>query len=219
MLTQAQIQTYASCTQESYSAVLQRFRLALEHLGCQDQAVLNWVMDITWPENDNGNFGDIYAAPVTLNPPGAKSQTSAGIEVSLYTQPAIPSLEELPAWVGFNILLEMQNLHTNTTDPYTAAEGHSIWQILQKLAKQFPEVGAYFTAEWQDNQAWRALVEHSGDPWVFELGVFPRSLAIHFEHIPAGFKGTLTDSGFGFAQENRWQQLPWETVPTADRRH
>jgi hypothetical protein len=218
MSTQAQIQAYASCTQESYSDVLQRFRLALEHLGCKEQAVLDWVTEITWPESDDDSFGDIYAAPVILNPSGAESLTSAGIEVSLYTQPAIPSLEELPSWVGFNILLEMQDLHNNTTDPYVVAEGYSIWCILQELAKQFPEVGAYFTAEWQDNQAWRAIVEGSGDPWVFELGIFPRSLAIHFEHIPAGFKGTLTESGFGFAQENRWQQLPWEVTSAANER-
>jgi hypothetical protein len=206
----AQIQTYASCTQQTFVETLQRFRLALEQLDCTDPAVLSWVTGITWPENDEDSFGDVYAAPVTLTPHGATSLKTAGIEISLYTTLAVHSLKDLPAWVGFNLLLDTEDLRTENTEPYTSAEGQSIWRILLVLAHHFTEVGAYFTEDWQDNQAWRAIIEGSADPWIFELGIFPRSLAAHFQEIPAGFKGTVTPDGFGFAQSNRWQQLPWE---------
>ncbi|GHO86564.1 hypothetical protein [Dictyobacter formicarum] len=209
-MSQAQIQTFASCTQATFPAVLQRFQHALRLLGSNDQQVLSWITDITWPRNDNDAFGDIYAAPLRLAPPAAPTIECAGIEVSLYTQPAIPSLEELPSWIGFNLLIESEQLQEDIPAPYTREAGESIWSILQILARDFTEVGAYFTNEWQENQVWRAIVETAGDPWVFDLGIFPRKLATHFEMVPAGFKGTLTDAGFGFAQLNRWQQLPWE---------
>jgi hypothetical protein len=77
------------------------------------------------------------------------------------------------------------------------------------LASTFKEMGAYLTDQWQENLTWRALVENSGDPWLFELGIFPRSLSEHFKMVPAGFEGTLVDNSFGFAPSNRWVTLPW----------
>ena len=210
MATQTQIQTYASCTQDTFADLMQRFRHALMGLGCTDQQVFDWLENIHWPESDNDSFGDIYAAPVTLSPPEAENLTCEGIEISLYTQPAIPSLEDLPAWVSFNFLIDTDRLHTITTDPYTTTAGKAVWSMLRVLIKEFPEVGTYFTDEWQENQSWRVIVEGHGDPWIFELGIFPRTLSQHFEFIPSGFKGTLVDGNFGFAQINRWQGLPWE---------
>ncbi|GCE26804.1 hypothetical protein KDA_22880 [Dictyobacter alpinus] len=216
-MSQAQIQTYASCNQETFLATLQRYRQALELLGCKDQNVLDWINAISWPENDDDPFGDIYAAPVLLTPPGAPALECSGIEISLYTQPAVPSLEDLPPWIGFNLLVETEQLHEdeNNIEPYSSEVGQSIWQILQVLAHEFTEVGAYFTDEWQENQSWRVIIENAGDPWIFYLGIFPRRLAEHFERIPSGYLGTLVDAGFGFAQINRWQTIPWETTAPA----
>ncbi|GLV58415.1 hypothetical protein KDH_52480 [Dictyobacter sp. S3.2.2.5] len=214
-MSQAQIQTFASCTQATFPEVLRRFQHTLQLLGCNDQQVLSWVAEITWPGSDNDAYGDIYAAPLHLAPPDAPALECAGIEVSLYTQPAVPSLEELPAWLGLNFLVDSEQLQEDIPAPYTLEAGASIWSILQILAHEFTEVGAYFTNEWQENQVWRAIVEAAGDPWVFDLGIFPRNLAMHFEMVPAGFKGTLTDAGFGFAQLNRWQQLPWDKATNA----
>lgn len=209
-MSQAQIQTYASCVQATYPDVIRRYRDVLVKLGCTDQNVLDWVTEITWPRSDNDGFGDIYAAPVHLAPAENIELECSGIEVSLYTQPAIPSLEELPSWVGFNLLVDTELMQAHTSFPYSPEAGKTIWHILQELALAFPEIGAYFTDEWQENQAWRVIAERAGDPWVFDLGVFPRKLAGHFEMVPSGFKGTVVDAGFGFIQTNRWQSLPWE---------
>lgn len=211
-MSQAQIQTYASCSQETFPAVLQRYRQVLQLVGCDDHNVLDWFSAISWPTHDDDPFGDIYAAPVLLSPPGAPALECSGIEISLYTQPAIPSLEELPSWIGFNLLIETEQLQEgDRIEPYSIEAGQSIWAILKGLAREFTEVGTYFTDEWQENQAWRVIVEEAGDPWIFYLGIFPRTLAEHFERIPAGYRGTLVNAGFGFAQLNRWQKLPWET--------
>jgi hypothetical protein len=80
---------------------------------------------------------------------------------------------------------------------------------MSELAATFREVGIYFTDEWQDNRSWRAVVEDAGDPWLFDLAIFPRELAEHFKMVPAGFQGTVVERGFGFAQSNRWETLPW----------
>ena len=215
-MSQAQIQTYASCSQETFPAVLKRYRQVLQSVGCDDQNVLDWVSSISWPRNDDDPFGDIYAAPVLLSPPGAPALECAGIEISLYTQPAIPSLEDLPSWIGFNLLIDTEQLQEGASiEPYPLELGQSIWEILQVLAHEFKEVGTYFTDEWQENLAWRVIVEEAGDPWIFYLGIFPRTLAEHFERIPSGYRGTLVDAGFGFAQLNRWQKIPWETDTTS----
>jgi hypothetical protein len=207
----AQAQTYASCTQDTFTDALMRYHNALTQLGCTDTRTLDWLTSITWPTSDDDSFGGIYAAPVTLAPVSNKHITSSGIEVSLYTQPAIPTIDEPPSWVGFNLLFDTQQLKQEIIAPYSAEIGFTIWHILRILASTFKELGAYLTDQWQENLTWRSLVENTGDPWSFELGIFPRSLSEHFKMVPAGFEGTLVDGCFGFAQSNRWVTLPWKS--------
>ncbi|GCF07157.1 hypothetical protein [Dictyobacter arantiisoli] len=212
-MAQAQIQTYATCTQVTFPDILYRYREALIQLGCTNQQVLEWITEITWPTSDDDSFGDIYAAPVRLTPPDTAGLECVGIEISLYGEAAVPSLKDLPTWVGFNLLIDTEQLPPGSTEVlFSAQVGRTIWQILQVLARNFTEIGAYLTDEWQDNQTWRIIAESAGDPWVFCLGVFPRQLASYFIEVPAGFKGTVVDAGFGFAEVNRWQKLPWETT-------
>ena len=207
---EAQIQTYASCIQDTFTDTIMRYRDALILLGCTDTQVLDWLTSITWPTSDDDNFGDIYAAPVTLAPTGNEQITCTGIEVSLYAELAMPTIEEPPSWVSFNLLFDTEQLKQEIIAPYSAEIGFTLWHILRTLASTFTELGAYLTDQWQENLTWRSLVENTGNPWVFELGIFPRSLSEHFKMVPAGFEGTLVDGSFGFAQSNRWVTLPWK---------
>ena len=208
---QAQIQTYASCTQKIFVETIMRYHDALIRLGCTDTQVLDWLTSITWPTSDDDAFGDIYAASVRLAPAGYEPIICAGIEVSLYAQLAVPTVEDMPSWIGFNLLFDVQELKQEIIVPYDAKTGQIIWHILRTLSGTFKELGAYFTDQWQENLTWRSLVENTGDPWAFELGIFPRSLSEHFEMVPAGFEGTVVDSCFGFAQSNRWVTVPWNS--------
>ena len=204
------MQTYASCTQATFTDALMRYHHALTQLGCTDTRVLDWLTSITWPTSYEDSIGDIYAAPVTLAPANDKPITCSGIEVSLYTQSAIPTIDEPSPWVGFNLLFDTEQLKQEIIAPYSAEIGFTIWHILRTLASTFTELGAYLTDQWQENLTWRSLVENTGDPWAFELGIFPRSLSEHFKMVPAGFEGTLIDDCFGFAQSNRWVTPPWK---------
>ena len=206
----AQIQTYATCTSETLAERIQSFGEALDELGCRDPKVLSWVDAVSWPEDEDDSFGDVYAAPITLTPADADPLTIAGIEISIYTTSAAHSLEDIPPWLGINLLLDDGDLRQSKIEPYAAGRGQSIWKTLRVLARHFPEIGAYFTEDWQDNQVWRAILEGSARPWIFEAGIFPRALADRFQEVPHGFQGTVTEEGFGFAQTNRWQKLPWE---------
>ncbi len=210
----AQIQTYATCNERTYAIVASHYRLVLEQLGCTDARVLNWLDDVRWPTSDDDGLGDIYAAPFTLAPMQEKDASAtiecAGIEISLYIDAAIPSTEELPSWVGFNLLFDVSTLHEHETSPYLVEVGPLLWAILQKQGGAFRELGAYLTNGWQENQPWRALAARIGSPWDFDLAIFPRTKAEYFAEVPAGFKGTVTPQGFAFAQTNCWQQLPWE---------
>lgn len=212
----AQVQTYATCNQRTYSIVASHYRSVLEQLGCTDARVLQWLDSVHWPTSEDDGFGDIYVSSFMLAPEG-KSGTNnppatlqcAGVAVSLYTDSAVPSTEDLPSWVGFDLLFETETLRESATSQYKPEVGALLWRIVQKLAAAFRELGAYLTDEWQEGQPWRALTANMGDPWAFELAIFPRSQAIHFSEVPAGFQGTVTEQGFGFAQANRWEQLPW----------
>ena len=210
METWAQIQTYSSCMQDTFTNIIMCYRDTLMHLGCTDTQVLDWLTSITWPTSEDDSFGDIYAAPVTLAPPDCHPITCAGIEVSLYAQLAVPTIEEVPSWVSFNLPFDIQELKQEIIAPYDVKTGYTIWRILCTLSNTFKELGAYFTDQWQENLTWRSLVENTGDPWAFELGIFPRSLSEHFKMVPAGFAGTLIDGSFGVAQSNRWVTLPWK---------
>ncbi|HEY4035176.1 MAG TPA: hypothetical protein VGL94_14545 [Ktedonobacteraceae bacterium] len=215
MPNQVQVQTYTTCGQDTFPSVLQHYWEVLSRLGCTDQQVRDWLTYIPWPASEDDAYGDVYASPVTLAPVPAEEITCAGIEVSLYIQPGMPTIEEPPSWVNINLLLDIDQLKADFTPVYKPGSGRILWRILSEFSSTFPEIGVYFTDEWQENQAWRTIVENSGDPWAFDLAIFPRTLAKHFEMVPAGFQGTVIDGGFGFAPANRWSILPWVEAETA----
>ncbi len=209
----AHIQTYATCSERTYTIVAAHYKLVLEQLGCTDVHVLDWLDAVHWPTSADDGLGDVYAAPFTLTPLQEKDSHAtiecAGIEISLFVDVAVPSTEDQPSWVGFSLLFDQSVLHESASSPYSVQTGSLLWAILQKQAGAFRELGAYLTDSWQENSPWRALVANIGTPWDFDLGIFPRSQAEHFAEVPAGYKGTVIAQGFAFAQSNRWQQLPW----------
>ena len=99
------IQTYATCNERTYAIVASHYRLVLEQLGCTDTQVLNWLDTVRWPTSDDDGLGDIYAAPFTLAPAQDEGSSatleSAGIEISLYVDAAIPSMAETSLLGGF----------------------------------------------------------------------------------------------------------------------
>ncbi len=205
-----QIQTYATCDRRIFHSVLQLYRETLEQrLGCNDPQLIAWFSQINWPTSEEDSFGDIYASSFELAPEKSGKITCAGMDVSLYTQLAVPVLENRPDWVGFNLLFDAASLRKDHTSIYKPEVGAIIWYIMSELGRSFREVGVYLTDERQDNLAWRALAEEVGDPWSFDLAIFPREQAERFSTVPAGFKGTMVERDFGFAQENRWATLPW----------
>jgi hypothetical protein len=204
----AQVQTYATCDEHTFTNILHRYKTTLEQIGCDDQRVMTWLTQLTWPYSDD-SFGDIYAYPFILSPGNITEIECVGMDVSLYVRSAAISIEEQPAWVAFNLLFDAATLKEHAISTYKAGSGGSLWHIMSELAATFREVGVYFTDEWQDNRSWRAVVEGTGDPWLFDLAIFPRELANHFEMVPPGFQGTVVEQGFGFAQANRWETLPW----------
>ena len=209
-----QIQTYATCNERTYTIVAAHYKLVLEQLGCTNSDVLSWLDNVRWPTSDEDGMGDIYAAPFTLTPLREEGMQTAiecaGIEISLFVDTAIPSTEEHPTWVGFNLLFDESTLHESATSPYSVKVGPLLWAILQKQGGAFRELGAYLTDSWQENQPWRGLAANMGTPWDFDLAIFPRSKAEYFSEVPSGYKGTVTPQGFAFAQTNRWRDLPWD---------
>src|SRR2546429_2220744 len=215
MPNNTQVQTYAASSQDTFPPVLQCYWEVLSRLGCVNQQVRDWLTYISWPVSDDDAYGDVYAFPVTIARAPGEEITCAGIEVSLYTQSGMPTIEEPPSWVGFNLLLDVNRLKAHSTAAYKPGSGRILWHILSELASTFSELGAYFTDEWQENLAWRAIVENTGDPWAFDLAIFSRKPAKHFAMVPAGFQGTVIDGGFGFAPANRWSILPWVEAATS----
>ena len=206
-----QIQTYATCNQQTFQEVLQRYQNVIAQLGCNDPQALVWISHIEWPSSEDDILGDIYAASFRLAPDPKQSIDCVGISISVYTRLAVPSVEVPPTWVSFNLLFDAEILRKEHTSLYTTETGKIIWHIMSKLAASFHEIGVYFTDGWQDNLSWRALSENVGDPWSFDLAIFPRTQAEHFAVVPPGFQGTIIERDFGFAQENRWATLPWQT--------
>lgn len=200
------LQTYATCVPDAFQEVIQRYHTLLERLDCTDQQVLSWLTELQWPASDDDGFGDIYALPFAITP----DLSCDGASVSLYTTPAIPSVEDLPTWLGFHLLFDTSIVHQDHSTVYIPGFGAQIWSIMRVMADVFPEIGVYLTDEYQENHAWRALAEKAGaDPWAFDLAIFPRNLAEHFAEVPSGFQGTVLEKKFGFALQNRWQVLPW----------
>ncbi len=210
MSEHVQIQTYATCSQKTLREVLQRYRNSIANMGCNDPQALTWISQVEWPADNDDSFGDIYAAPFQLTLDQKQSIDCIGMSISFYTQVAIPSIEALPTWIGFNLIFDAQSLRKEHTSAYTTEAGVIIWHIMSELARSFREIGVYFTDSWQENLSWRVLAEDVGDPWSFDLAIFPRTQAKHFAVVPSGFQGTMVENDFCFAQENRWITLPWK---------
>jgi len=209
MAEYVQLQTYATYDEDDFHEQLQSFREVLERLGCKDEQLITWLTQVALPESEEENFEGIYASPFVLTPAGAQPIECAGMAIALYTQLGAPSLEDPPSWVGFDLLFDVETVREPEKKLYKASVSGTIWRIASVLAETFREVGVYLTDEWQENLSWRVIVEGVGDPWLFDLALFPRELAARFEEVPAGFQGTAIEGAFGFAQANRWQTLPW----------
>jgi hypothetical protein len=206
-----QLQTYATCSPRTFEDNIDRYEELLEQLGCKDKQVYSWLSDLDWPHSDDDSFGDIYALPFVVAETKAGPLQCEALSVSLYTQSAALSLEDPPTWLGFNLLFDSDMVHQEHSTLYISGFGGKIWAVMSEIASAFPEIGVYLTDEYQENQTWRALAENAGaDPWVFDLGIFPRTLAAHFSEVPKGFQGTVLEKKFGFALQNRWPKLPWE---------
>jgi hypothetical protein len=204
-----QIQTYAQADAETFPEIVRRYRVIIEKFGIDDARVLEWLQSLTWPVSEEEGFGDIYASSFVLSPHSQYPIRSTGMDVTLHTITPVQSMEDIPPWVGFNLLFEEDDLRIGTSSVYKPSIGGILWRVMRELAPIFNEVGVYLTDEWQENRSWRAVAEDEGEPWSFDLAIFPRELAEHFSSVPAGFQGTVIPQGFGFAQSNRWQRLPW----------
>jgi hypothetical protein len=204
-----QIQTYAKCNENNFSSIVQRYRNVLQLLGCTDQRLFEWLSTLSWPLSDDDMFGDIYASPFILSPDNIDDIACAGVHVSLYSYSAVPRIEEQPIWVGLNLLFDDDTLKSRKTGVYRPGVGGIVWHIMRELNSSFSEMGVYLTDEWQENRSWRVLTEGEGNPWAFDLAIFPRKLANDFDPTPPQFEGTVLDSAFGFAREKRWQIPPW----------
>src|SRR5450432_1986121 len=145
MSEHVQIQTYATCNQSTLQKILQRYQSVIAHLRCDDPQALTWITQIEWPDTNDDSFGDIYAAPFQLTPDQKPGIDCIGMSISFYTQVAVPSIEALPTWIGFNLLFDAQNLRKEHTSAYTTQTGVVIWHIMSELAKSFREIGVYFT--------------------------------------------------------------------------
>ena len=204
-----QVQAYAKCNENNFITILRHYRDVLIRLGCDDQHVLAWLSTLPWPTSEDDMFGDIYASPFTLSPGNTDDIACAGMHVSLFSYSAVPSIEDLPTWVGLNLLFDANVLKNRKTGVYHPGVGAIVWQIMLELIPAFPEMGVYLTDEWQENRSWRALSEGEGNPWAFDLAIFPRILAHDFDPTPGDFEGIVLDQAFGFALEKRWETLPW----------
>jgi hypothetical protein len=204
-----QIQTYAKCNEDTFTTLLRRYRDVLRQLGCEDHHVLTWLSTLPWPTTEDDMFGDIYASPFTLSPDNIDDIACAGLHVSVFSYSAVPSIEEMPTWIGLNLLFDAETLKNGKTDRYHPGVGATLWQIMLELIEAFPEMGVYLTDEWQENRSWRVLTEGEGNPWAFDLAIFPRRLSHDFEPSPPEFEGTVLEQAFGFALEKRWETLPW----------
>lgn len=204
-----QIQTYARGNRETFPEILRRYQAVLRKIGCSDDRVSRWLNELRWPILDEDSFGDIFASPFILFPDSPKALTCAGMDVTLYMVTPVQSIEDLPPWIGFNLLFDTTTLRINSGTVYKPGLGGILWQIMRELVASFHEIGVYLTDEWQENRSWRAIVEDQGEPWSFDLGIFPKELADSFAKVPAGFQGTVVPQGFAFAQVNRWKTLPW----------
>jgi hypothetical protein len=204
-----QIQTYAKCNEDNFTTLLRRYRDVLRQLGCEDRGVLTWLSALSWPTTEDDMFGDICASPFTLSLDNMDDIACAGLHILVFSYSAVPSIEELPAWIGLNLLFDSETLKNDKTDRYHPGVGAILWQIMLELIATFSEMGVYLTDEWQENRTWRVLAEGEGNPWAFDLAIFPRRLSHDFEPTPPEFEGTVLEQTFGFALEKRWETLPW----------
>ena len=63
-----QIQTYATCNQQTLQEVLQRYQNVIAQLGCNDPQALAWILQDRMADIEDRYLGDIYAAPFQLTP-------------------------------------------------------------------------------------------------------------------------------------------------------
>ncbi len=206
-----QIQTYAHCNEYLFTTVCKAYQMALQHLHCGDERVLDWLAQLRWPHNEDESFGDIYASPFTLMPDESSSIACEALDLSLFLHSSTFELEETRPWANFNLLFNANAIRTSTGKTYTQQAARQLWIIMRELANSFRELGVYLTDEWQEHRTWQTITQGFGDPWTFDLAIMPRSVAQeHFYQPPTSFCVYRQEHDMAFAQLDRWQILPWQ---------
>ena len=218
----AQVETFVACDENTFAAVIPRFRQVLESVQCTSPTVLDWLSHLDWPSWEEG-FSMDY--PTLL----LQSQAEVFPARPYLLFPVSEGEERWADWVELGILFEAEPLreagfpfgpYDTPIVPYKVHAGNFIWRILEAFAAVFLGNGVYFTDELQDSRVGSVVREGKGSFWLysasspqFDAAIIPVELADHFRPIPELFEQIRLLGAVGVAAKGRFLALPWKASP------
>lgn len=202
----AQIQTFFTCTRQTFPLVSAQYAKLLESLRCTDMHLLKALLSVPWPSKGDEYLYFSTFSPFSLTLDTMGEMACAGISMMQDATALLTDQEE--AWITFDLYFEAEPLREGLTSRYLPEQGRALWYILRRFAS-FGEIGAYLTDEAQDSKTYEALTEGKGNLWEFDLALIPQALSQHFLTVPPLFERVVVQEGIAFARRDRWITFPW----------
>lgn len=196
------IQCFTKYNKETFSNLLNGFRLALQDLGFPEYYIATHVDKVTWELSDNGfmytgcnmpsekiNFNDNYFSIRPL--------------IMGFTPEGCEGLQE--NWIEFALQFDEDEV----TEGYRNGEMYDcikklIWTASNLLSKYFSDTAVYLTDEATDAFPWEALLGLYENIYSFDLAIVPRSYSEVYKHIPDEFKRVELNDKIYIAHMMTW---------------
>ena len=203
-----QIETYATIKNDVRDniATCKKF---LQELGWLSSEIENWLNGFIWSVSDDGF---VYA---NLSPKINIILLGESMDVQLmllgWTSKII---ESLPcSCLGFEILLETEKIDDLSRHPeirYKENFRKTVWDVMKKASKFYPEYGVFFTDEVQDGRTWESFFDKDSEKiWQFECAIIPSQTKQHFNLPNDNFFSKETEKQLWLARKFVWDEPLW----------
>jgi len=206
------IEAYADLGKHSLDDVKNNIARILTEMGCEQKILTEWLNTIQkWEYAEDGIVYSGSNGPL-INFPFLGGVFQVRFVVLGWTPQVFPKLTN--DWLAFELLFETDKID-DTLDlkliRYKQEAQPVIWYLLKLFAQYFPDLGAFFTDEYQDGRVWHGIAEHVSETcWDFEAAIIQIPIQDRYKPVANGYFSQISNGQLHLARKSSWEIPPWQ---------
>ena len=206
------IEAYADLGKHSLLDVKNNIAQILTEMGCEQKVLADWLEAVQkW---EHAEDGVVYSG--SNGPRMSFSFSGNTFDVRFvvlgWTPKTFPELNN--DWLAFELLFETDKID-DSLDPklirYKQEAQPVIWYLLKLFAQYFPDLGVFFTDEYQDGRAWSGLTKNASVKyWDFEAAIIQVPIQDRYKPVANGYFSQNSNGQLWLARKSSWETPPWQ---------